>query len=64
MADNFIDAVKEHMDRLASLQAPPDPPPPALDDLWETLSPSLQRALDDREKRIVDYVDRTKVQKR
>jgi hypothetical protein len=64
MADNFVDAVKMHMERLAQLQAPQEPPPPDLDELWETLSPSLQQALDDRERRIVAYVNETLVTKR
>ena len=58
MANNFIDAVKEHAARLAEIQTQPplETLPPDLDALWETLSPSLQKALDDREKRLVDYV--------
>ncbi|MDD5304875.1 MAG: hypothetical protein PHS14_17400 [Elusimicrobia bacterium] len=44
------------MERLAQLQAPQEPPPPDLDALWDTLTPSLQAALDAREERVVEFV--------
>lgn len=57
MADNFVDAVKAMKRRLSERDFPKAPPPPDLDTLWAVLSPSLQQALEEREQRIVEYVN-------
>lgn len=58
MADNFIDAVKKHTERLANLQAPPplDPPPLDLEAIWEGLGPAIAEELQANNIKVVRHI--------